>query len=148
MGQPYPSDCERSQSVISASLDGEISEVEQAKLDLHLASCAACQAYAAGVAETTRMLRAAPPEELGFAIVLPSRRLRLARTLQVGAAAAAVAVTVALSAAIGTTRDAGLTSASASAGASAAYLQSPEYELSLLQQAAAASIPAHAHYSL
>ena len=47
MGQPSFSDCERMRSVISASLDGEVSEVEQATADAHLAECGACRAYAA-----------------------------------------------------------------------------------------------------
>ena len=91
MGQPSFSDCERMRSMISASLDGEVSEVEQATADAHLAECGACRAYAASLAETARMLRATPLEELSFPIVLPSHRLRLARTMQLGAAAAAVA---------------------------------------------------------
>jgi hypothetical protein len=95
------------------------------------------------------MLRATPLEDLGFPIVLPSRRVRLARTMQVGAAAAAIAVTVALGATIGTSRNGGLTSLSASAGpGSAAYLQSPEYELRLLQRTALGKSPAHAHFAL
>ena len=66
MGQPSFSDCERMRSVISASLDGEVSEVEQATADAHLAECGACRAYAASLAETARLLQsdravAAPP---------------------------------------------------------------------------------------
>ncbi len=95
------------------------------------------------------MLRATPLEELGFRIVLPSHRLRLARTMQLGAAAAAVAA-VFLSVTVGTTQnESGLTSLSASsANASAAYLQSPEYELRMLQRASVASIPTHAHHAV
>jgi predicted anti-sigma-YlaC factor YlaD len=149
MGQPSFSDCERIRGVISAALDGEVSEVERATVDVHLAACGSCRAYAATLAETSRMLRATPLEDLGFPIVLPSRRVRLARTMQVGAAAAAIAVTVALGATIGTSRNGGLTSLSASAGpGSAAYLQSPEYELRLLQRTALGKSPAHAHFAL
>ena len=151
MGQPSFSDCERMRGVISASLDGEVSEVEQATADAHLAECGACRAYAASLAETSRMLRATPLEELSFPIVLPSHRLRLARTMQLGAAAAAVAATVFLSVTISTTQngDGGLSSLSASAAnGPAAYLQSPEYELRMLQRASVAVIPAHAHYAL
>ncbi|HEY8725389.1 MAG TPA: zf-HC2 domain-containing protein [Gaiellaceae bacterium] len=135
-------------SVISACLDGEVSEVERATLDVHLAACADCRAYAAGLAETSRLLRAAPLEELDFPIALPSHRLRLARTMQLGAAAAAVAATVLLSVTVGTGPNRGLTSVSASAAnGPAAYLQSPEYELRMLQRASLVSIPAHAHYA-
>ena len=96
------------------------------------------------------MLQATPLEELSFPIVLPSHRLRLARTMQLGAAAAAVAATVFLSVTVGTSPNGGdgLTSFSASAAnSSAAYLQSPEYELRMLQRASVAVIPAHAHYA-
>lgn len=149
MGQPSFSDCERMRGAISASLDGEVSEVERATADAHLAVCGDCRAYAASLAETARMLRATPLEELSFPIVLPSHRLRLARTMQFGAAAAAVAATVFLSVTVGTSPNGGgLTSLSASAGnGSAAYLQSPEYELRMLQRASVAVIPARAHYA-
>jgi predicted anti-sigma-YlaC factor YlaD len=150
MGQPSFSDCERIRGVISASLDGEVSEVERATADAHLAACGECRAYEANLAETSRLLRATPLEELSFPIVLPSHRLRLARTMQLGAAAAAVAATVFLSVTVGTNQNGGgLSSLSASsANGSAAYLQSPEYELRMLQRASTAIIPAHAHYAL
>lgn len=150
MGQPSFSDCERLRGVISASLDGEVSEVERATADAHLAECGACRAYAASLEETSRVLRATPLEELSFPIVLPSHRLRLARTMQFGAAAAAVAATVFLSVTLGTSPNGGgLTSLSATAATNgpAAYLQSPEYELRMLQRASVATIPAHAHYA-
>jgi anti-sigma factor RsiW len=148
MEQPSFSDCERMRSVISACLDGEVSEVQQATADAHLAACGACRAYAASLAETSRMLRAAPLEELSFPIVLPSHRLRLARTMQLGAAAAAVAATVFFSVTVGSSPNGGgLTSLSAANG-SAAYLQSPEYELRMLHRASVATVPAHAHYAL
>jgi predicted anti-sigma-YlaC factor YlaD len=148
MGQPSFSDCERMRSMISASLDGEVSEVEQATADAHLAECGACRAYAASLTETSRLLRTTPLEELSFPIVLPSHRLRLARTMQFGAAAAAVAA-VFLGVTIGTTPNGGgLSSLSASAAnGPAAYLQSPEYELRMLQRASVAAVPAHAHFA-
>jgi predicted anti-sigma-YlaC factor YlaD len=147
MGQPSFRDCERMRSLISASLDGEVSEVEQATADAHLAECGACRAYAASLAETSRMLRATPLEEMSFPIVLPSHRLRLARTMQLGAAAAAVAAV--FLGVVGTSPNGGsLSSLSASAAnGPAAYLQSPEYELRMLQRASVAVIPAHAHYA-
>jgi len=149
MGQPSFSDCDRMRGVISACLDGEGSEVERATLDAHLAACGDCRAYAAGLAETSRLLRATPLEELSFPIALPSHRLRLARTMQLGAAAAAVAATVLLSVTVGAGPNRGLTSLSASAAdGPAAYLQSPEYELRMLQRASVASIPARAHYAV
>lgn len=150
MGQPSFSDCERIRGVISASLDGEVSEVERVTADAHLAACGDCRAYAASLAETSRLLRTTPLEELSFPIVLPSHRLRLARTMQLAAAAAAVAATVFLSVTVGTSQNGGgLTSLSTSAGnGPAAYLQSPEYELRMLQRASVATAPAHAHYAV
>jgi predicted anti-sigma-YlaC factor YlaD len=149
MGQPSFTDCERIRGVISASLDGEVSEVEQATADAHLAACGECRAYAAGLAETSRLLRTAPLEELSYPIVLPSYRLRLARTMQLGAAAAAVAATVFFGVTVGTSPNGGgLTSLSPAANVPAAYLQSPEYELRMLQRASVATTPAHAHYAL
>ena len=69
--------------------------------------------------------------------------------MQLGAAAAAVAATVFLSVTVGTSPNGGsLSSLSASAAnGPAAYLQSPEYELRMLQRASVAVIPAHAHYA-
>jgi hypothetical protein len=148
MGQPSFSDCERMRSLISASIDGEVSEVERATADAHLAVCGDCRAYAASLAETSCMLRATPLEELGFQIVLPSHRLRLARTMQLGAAAAAIAASVLISISVGTSPNRGLPSVSASAGNGPAYLQSPEYELRMLHRASIASIPAHARYAV
>ena len=149
MGQPSFSDCDRMRGVISACLDGEVSEVERATLDVHLAACGDCRAHAAGLAETSRLLRTTPLEELSFPIALPSHRLRFARTMQLGAAAAAVAATVLLSVTVGAGPNRGLTSLSASAAdGPAAYLQSPEYELRMLQRASVASIPARAHYAV
>ena len=150
MGQPSFSDCDRLRGVISACLDGEVSEVERATLDVHLAVCADCRDYAASLAETSRLIRATPLEELGFPIALPSHRLRLARTMQLGAAAAAVAATVLLSVTVGTSQNGGgLTSLSApAANGPAAYLQSPEYERRMLERASIASTPARAHYAV
>jgi anti-sigma factor RsiW len=148
MGQPSFSDCDRMRGVISACLDGEVSEVERATLAAHLAACADCRAYSAGLAETARLLRATPLEELSFSIALPSHRLRLARTMQLGAAAAAIAASVLISISVGTSPNRGLPSVSASAGNGPAYLQSPEYELRMLHRASIASIPAHARYAV
>jgi predicted anti-sigma-YlaC factor YlaD len=140
MGQ-LPSDCEQTRGYVSASVDGELSEVEGMLLKGHLASCEACRGYAANVAQTTRLLRQAPLEELGFAIVLPSRRLAVAHKLQVAAVAAAFALTFGLSAVIGTIGSTQTSSRSGSKAAGArnsAALRSPEAELRLLREASVA----------
>jgi hypothetical protein len=141
MGQ-LPSDCERTHGYVSASVDCELSEVEGMLLEGHLAACESCRGYAASVAQTARLLRRAPLEELGFAIVLPSRHLAVARKLQVGAVAAALALTFGLSTVIGTIGSRQTSSRSGSkvaAGArDSALLRSPEAELKMLHDASVA----------
>src|SRR5206468_2569515 len=75
----------------------EISELEEALLESHLAVCAECREFRAEIAPATALLRMAPYEELERAIVLPPRRAIGFRSLQVGAAAAVVAIAAAAS---------------------------------------------------
>jgi hypothetical protein len=86
------------------------------------------------------MLQDAPLDQLGFAIVLPSRRLAFAHKLQVATAAAAVAVTIGVSGIVGSGWMHG--SAAGTMGASSANLarglHSPEAELKMLHQASVA----------
>ena len=99
MGQLPSNDCDRLREQVSASLDGELSQLESARLQAHLAGCAGCREFAATAGASSRLLQSAPLEELQFPVVLPSRRrLAAARKLQVAAAAAALTVTVGLSA--------------------------------------------------
>jgi anti-sigma factor RsiW len=92
MAAPLPStDCERTRALVSASLDGELSELGRARLDAHVAECDACCEYRRSAQQTTRLLRSAPLEELRLPIVLPRPRHRLARIAQAGSAAAAAA---------------------------------------------------------
>jgi predicted anti-sigma-YlaC factor YlaD len=131
-------DCERVRESVSASVDGELSQVEAAGLEAHLASCEPCRLYAAGSVETARLLRSAPREELGFTIALPARRYALAHKVQVGAAAAAIAATVGLSALVGTLGSARTSSSDAQALAATSEpiaLRNPEAELKMLQRA-------------
>ncbi len=88
-----PRTCERAREWASLRLDGELSELEQALFDAHLARCVGCAAYARDVARTTEAIRSAAPQRLPEPIVLPLRRRRAgipARALQVSTAAAAV----------------------------------------------------------
>ena len=131
-------DCERVRESVSASVDGELSQVEAAGLEPHLASCESCRLYAAGSVETARLLRSAPREELGFTIALPARRYALAHKVQVAAAAAAIAATVGLSAVVGTLGSARTSSSDAQALAGTSEpvaLRNPEAELKMLEQA-------------
>src|SRR5262245_27809526 len=146
MGQLHSIDCEQVRGHISAGLDGELSEVEQARVDAHVGSCAGCSTFAGGVRETATLLRAAPLENLDFAIVLPSRRLAIARRIPVAAAAATLAAAVALGALVG-----GLGSsqsslqAARSTSAESASLRFPENELRMLQQASTARASRSVH---
>ena len=100
MGQ-LPSICEQVRAYAAASVDGELSEVEAARLESHLSTCASCRHFAADLGEIAFLVRSTPLESLDFPIVLPSTRLRLGRVFQVGAAAAAVAAVVGISATVG-----------------------------------------------
>jgi anti-sigma factor RsiW len=138
MGQLFASDCDAVRGHVSAALDGELSEVENARVTAHLASCSDCRAFSADLRATTDLLRTSELEELGFPIVLPSRRLAIARRVQVGAAAAGLAVMVAVSALVGglaSNNSSGLSRARTSPAESAS-LRFPENELRMLQQAA------------
>jgi anti-sigma factor RsiW len=89
-------ECDRARRWVSLELDGELSELGQARLRAHLESCSDCVAYAGATRAATEQLRGAALEPAGFQIVLPQRRLPRRRLLQVGAAAAAVAVAIGL----------------------------------------------------
>src|SRR5262245_36896925 len=52
--------CARSRFWASLRIDGELSELEGALLDAHLARCDECRAAADGFASASSMLRAAP----------------------------------------------------------------------------------------
>jgi predicted anti-sigma-YlaC factor YlaD len=147
MGQ-LPLECDAMRELVSASLDGELSELETVRLEAHLSSCRACTAYAASARETSRLLRATPLEDLSHPIVLPRRRLAVARKLQFAAAAAAVAVIAGLSAAVGTVSQAPRTQARTTATPS--NLRFPDQELRMLQRAlhARASRTTHSRIAL
>jgi predicted anti-sigma-YlaC factor YlaD len=137
MGQTSLHNCDRIRELYSASLDGELSELDAARLEAHLTRCPACSAYASAAASASRLVRQAPLEQPSFPIVVPGRRIAVARQLQVAAAAAAVAVTVGLSVAVGTIG--GPSSARPShAATSSAKLRFPDQELRMLERASQA----------
>jgi hypothetical protein len=75
---------------VSAELDGRLSEFEQALLDGHLASCAACSDFRASAVRFTYELRTAPLERLEQPVaVAPRRRI----SFRIAPAVAALAVT-------------------------------------------------------
>ena len=136
MGQISLHTCDRIRELVSASIDGELAELDAARVETHLAGCGSCRAYAAAARETSGLLRAAPLEALGVPIVLPSRRLAVARRLQVAAAAAALVVTVGLSAALATMSSSPRSHVRSSTASK--KLRFPEQELRMLEQASEA----------
>ncbi len=138
MGQLPSNDCDRLREQVSASLDGELSQLESARLHAHLARCASCRSFAAAAGAASQLLQSTPLEELQFPVALPSRRrVAAARKLQVAAAAAALTVTVGLSAALGTLNSGSRGHASVRA-AHNTKLRFPEQELKMLHQASQA----------
>lgn len=91
-----PDDCRRARASISVRLDGELSELGQARLAAHLRACPACAAYALEIAAVATRMRQAPLER-------PGRPIEIRRRRGIGAsAAAAVAVAAAAAVAVGT----------------------------------------------
>ena len=87
--------CARSRFWASLRVDGELSELESALLDAHLARCADCREVVAGFAVSTEVLRAAP-------LVQPAPvAVRRARAPHRFLASAAVAVVVIAGAILG-----------------------------------------------
>jgi anti-sigma factor RsiW len=89
--------CERARSWAALDPDGSLSSFEHRLLATHLAGCADCAAFAAGVDATTAALRGAALVELPYPVTLPRRRktsvsLSPVRALLPVAAAAAVAL--------------------------------------------------------
>ncbi len=93
--------CDRAREWTSLRLDGELSELEGALLDAHLARCARCRDFARGAAAATARLRQSALEPLGRPIALPTRRRAVLTPLRLGAAAAAAVAVVALSSVFG-----------------------------------------------
>jgi predicted anti-sigma-YlaC factor YlaD len=133
MGQIPLHTCDRVRELVSLSLDGELSELDGARVHSHLAVCSGCRTYAAAAAEASRLLRETPLQELNVPIMLPGRRLAIARRLQVAAAAAALVVTIGLSAAVSTVSSPSRSNTRSTANA--AKLRFPEQELRMLQRA-------------
>jgi predicted anti-sigma-YlaC factor YlaD len=126
------SGCERARAQVSALLDGELSQLEEAELRLHVDGCAACRTYQTGVASISGSLRTAPLEQLDFPIVVPNRRYIATRWLQAGSAAAAVLVAIGLGSSQGILASHSTSSSPARVSSSQSYAQSADYERHLL----------------
>lgn len=78
--------CERARFWASLRLDGELSELEGALLDAHLARCAGCRTAVDGFGASTTALRSAPLERLApVAVELPRTPRRLVAMVAVAA---------------------------------------------------------------
>lgn len=129
--------CERARAQISALLDSELSELEEADLRLHVEGCADCRAYHAGSVSVSRLLRVAPLEQLEYPIVVPRRRHVANRWVQAGSVAAVALVAIGLGSSQGLlSGNGGVGSANGpfppSASFSRTYVQSADYERHLL----------------
>jgi predicted anti-sigma-YlaC factor YlaD len=76
--------CDRARFWASLRLDGELSELEVALLDAHLARCAGCREVADGFGASTSALRSAPLERLEpVTVALPRAPRRLLASIAV-----------------------------------------------------------------
>jgi Putative zinc-finger len=82
--------CSRARFWVSLRLDGQLSELEGALLDAHLAGCAACRSFAEVAALATGELRAAPLSTHA-AVPVSGMRRRVARPITVALTAALLA---------------------------------------------------------
>jgi Putative zinc-finger len=85
--------CRRARELASLALDEDLSQLEQARLGIHVRHCAACREFRLGVRAVTETLRSAPLEQMERQIVLPHKRRITLRAVQVGVAAAVVVAT-------------------------------------------------------
>lgn len=90
-----PTECSRARESMSAQLDNELSELDSARLSVHLRACPACTACALEMAAVAARLRTAALEQPARPIELPRRH-----GLRVTARAAAAAVAVAAGASL------------------------------------------------
>jgi len=133
-----PRECDRARAQVSAVLDGELSELEEADLRLHLDGCAGCRAFQAGAVSISGSLQSAPLEQLDFTIAVPNRRYIATRWIQAASAAAMVLVAIGLASSqgilggVGGLGSAGSSSSPGRASSSSVYVQSPDYERRLL----------------
>ena len=78
--------CARARFWASLRIDGELSELEGALLDAHLARCAECSALAEGFSSSTALLRSAPLERVApVATDLPRSPRRVLALIAVAA---------------------------------------------------------------
>src|SRR5881392_1503002 len=77
--------CGRTRELVSLGLDGELSELDSARLESHLADCPSCRELQVELTGLTAALRAAPLEPLARPVSLPQRVRWSLRQLRPGA---------------------------------------------------------------
>jgi predicted anti-sigma-YlaC factor YlaD len=90
--RPQYDECDSAREALSLALDDDLSELEELRLQAHLARCASCRAFGAGLGGFTDALRSAEPQRPACAIVLPRRRRLPIRVIEGAAVAAAIGV--------------------------------------------------------
>jgi predicted anti-sigma-YlaC factor YlaD len=79
--------CRRARELASLELDEDLSQLEQARLGVHVRRCESCQEFRQGIRAMTESLRSAPMEQMERQVMLPYRRRMTLRAVQVGVAA-------------------------------------------------------------
>jgi predicted anti-sigma-YlaC factor YlaD len=95
-----PSDCAQAREAASARLDGELAELDAARLDAHLDACNDCRALAAGLEAAATLMRGAATEAPARSLILLPRR-SAPRSLHLRTAVAAAAILAATSFSVG-----------------------------------------------
>jgi predicted anti-sigma-YlaC factor YlaD len=99
-----PTDCDRAREAISARIDGELAELDAARLEFHLLDCADCRAFAAEAGAVADALRRADLEPVAGTLFTPlarSRRRRVSAPLAAAVASLVVAAAAGSSALVG-----------------------------------------------
>jgi predicted anti-sigma-YlaC factor YlaD len=89
-----PNDCIRAREAVSLRLDGELPELDRARLDAHLRRCDDCRAFAASAAAVAVELRNAALEPVPALVFAPRERRPRVRAASLAAAVAVVAAVV------------------------------------------------------
>jgi anti-sigma factor RsiW len=72
---PVPNtDCDRAREGASARLDGELGQLDQARLEAHLAVCAECREFTAGISAAAGQIRRTPLEAAPADVFVAHRR--------------------------------------------------------------------------
>jgi anti-sigma factor RsiW len=90
LARPLSHTCDRVREQLSLAVDGETSQLEDARVDAHLATCSSCRAFGAEVGAMTRIIRGAQLEEMSVPVSIPTQRRIARRAFQAAAAAAVV----------------------------------------------------------